>query len=183
MTSPQTLDLNQRRLLALWAADCAQHVSVFIENEDGAHDRARAAIALARSFASGELPAGEAIRRRFGGGSSRPLLGSAATAALRAAGQASAVCHMGAHALGAAAFAALASASAEGAEAEAGTSELRWQLDQASGEVRATLRALPRLGENRAGPLGAGLLARGEVGRNICLLQDALITGVIAAPC
>ncbi|MBW4656850.1 MAG: hypothetical protein KME20_27950 [Kaiparowitsia implicata GSE-PSE-MK54-09C] len=64
-------------------------------------DRPRAAIARTRAFARGELDTASEIRQRFGGGSAaRETKSPAAAAAARAAGQASAVCHMGAHALG-----------------------------------------------------------------------------------
>jgi hypothetical protein len=98
----------------------------------------------------------------------------AAFAAARAAGQAAAVCHMGAHALGAAAYAAQAAGLAAPQRPEAVERELRWQLDHMSAEVRAALRTLPPLGENSSGPLGPGLLASGQVGTIIRTLQDRL---------
>lgn len=39
--------------------------------------------------------------------------------------------------------------------------ELDWQLAQLSADARAALRQLPLLGEDSAGPLGAGLLSSG----------------------
>ena len=94
--------------------------------------------------------------------------------AAAAAGQAVAVCHMGAHALGAAAYAARAAGLAQPGRPEAVKDEIRWQLDRMSPEVRAALRSLPRVGENSSGPLGPGLLASGEVGTIIRALQDNL---------
>jgi hypothetical protein len=40
--------------------------------------------------------------------------------------------------------------------------ETCWQLDHMAAEVRIALRSLPPVGENAAGPLGAGLLASGQ---------------------
>ena len=91
----------------------------------------------------------------------------AAAAAARAAGQAAAVCHMGAHGLGAAGYAAKAAGLANPQRPEAVQEEIRWQLDTASAEVRVALQSLPPVGENRSGPLGPGLLASGELGQII----------------
>ena len=41
-------------------------------------------------------------------------------------------------------------------------------------EVRAALRSLPPVGENRSGPLGPGLLASGQVGAIVRDLQARL---------
>src|SRR4051794_41035624 len=100
----------------------------------------------------------------------------AAAAAARAAGQAAAVPHMGAHALGAAAYAAKAVGLAEPDRADATTDEIRWQLENMSPATRRALRQLPRIGENRAGPLGPGLLASGVLGAIISDLQAGLRT-------
>jgi hypothetical protein len=43
-----------------------------------------------------------------------------------------------------------------------------------SAEVRAALKALPPVGENRSGPLGPGLLASGQLGSIIRDLQARL---------
>src|SRR5947207_12335484 len=104
--SPQTLSEADRRLVAAWAADCAERVLGSFEAEAPADDRPRAAIARARAYARGELNTAAEIRRRFAGGvPAGEVTSPAAVAAARAAGQAVAICHMGAHALGAAAYA------------------------------------------------------------------------------
>ena len=97
-----------------------------------------------------------------------------AMAAARAAGQAAAVGHMGAHALGAAAYAAKAAGLAAPDQPEAVSLEVRWQVDHMSATVKAALRQLPPVGENRAGPLGPGLLASGLLGTIIRELQASL---------
>jgi Imm-5 like putative immunity protein len=175
MGSPQTLSEADRRLVAAWAADCAERVLGLFEAAAPDDDRPRALIARTRAFARGELNIAEEIRRRFVGGvSAGDVTAPAAAAAARAAGQAVAVCHMGAHALGAAAFAVKAAGLADPDRPEAVEYEIRWQLDHMSAEVRAALRALPPIGENSSGPLGPGLLASGQLGTIIRDLQVGL---------
>ena len=93
---------------------------------------------------------------------------------LEAAGQAAAVAHMGAHALGAAAYAAKAAALAAPDEDLAVAQEIRWQLTHMSAAVKAALRRLPPLGTNSSGPLSPGLLASGLQGTIIRELQAGM---------
>ncbi len=138
-------------------------------------DRPRTLIARARAFAWGELSTAEEIRRRFSGGvGAGEFKTPAGAAAARAAGQAVAVCHMGAHALGAAAYAVRAVGLADPDRPEAIADEIRWQLDHMSAEVRAALRTLPPVGENASGHLGPGLLASGQLRTIIRDLQADL---------
>lgn len=175
MGSPQTLSEADRRLVAAWAADCAERVLGIFEAEAPNDDRPRALIGRTRAYARGELNTGDEIRRRFAGGvRAGDVKAPAAAAAARAAGQAVAICHMGAHALGAAAYAVKAAGLADPDRPEAVKDEIRWQLDQMSAEVRAALRALPPIGENSSGPLGPGLLASGQLGTIIRDLQAGL---------
>ena len=174
MGSPQTLSEADRRLLAAWAADCAARVLGVFEAEAPGDDRPRMLIARARAFARGESGTAEAIRRRFVGGVGAGEVTPAAAAAARAAGQAVAVCHMGAHALGAAAYAVRAVGLANPDRPGAVEDEIRWQLGHMSGAVRAAGGALPPVGEDPSGPLGPGLLASGELGAVIRALQAAL---------
>ncbi len=90
----------------------------------------------------------------------------------RFAGQASGVAHMGAHALGAAAYAAKAVGLASPDHPNAVAEEIAWQLDNMSVQVRKALQQLPPLGEDSAGPLGAGLLTSGILGSTIRMLQS-----------
>jgi hypothetical protein len=179
MRSPQTLSEADRRCVAAWAADCAERVLEVFENEAPDDDRPRQLIARARAFARGELSTAEEIRRRFVGGvSANEVKAPAAAAAARAAGQAVAVCHMGAHALGAAAYAVRAAGLANPHRPEAVDEEIRWQLKRMSAEVRAALQSLPPVGENRSGPLGPGLLASGQLGTIVRELQGRLAQAV-----
>jgi hypothetical protein len=174
--SRQALSEADRRLVAAWAADCADHVLWLFEAEAPGDDRPRTLIARTRAFARGELNTAEEIRRRFAGGvGPSEVKAPAAAAAARAAGQCVAVCHMAAHALGAAAYAVKARGLAEADRPGAVVDEMRWQLDHMSVEVRAALRALPPVGEDSSGPLGPGLLASGQLGTVIRDLQAALM--------
>ena len=173
MTSLQALSEKDRRLVAAWAADCAERVLHIFEAEAPDDDRARDAIARARAFAGGELHAAGEIRRRFVANRAAQVVSSpAAKAAAWAAGQASGVAHMGAHALGAAAYAA--KAAELDAPGAGGSAEIAWQLDHLSEPVREALRLLPPLGSDASGPLGAGLLASGVLGSNVRQIQAGL---------
>ncbi len=172
--SIQTLSETDRRRAADWAASCAERVLELYEVERPNDDRPRAAIARTRAYARGELDTAGEIRRRFGGGSTARDVSPAALAAARAAGQASAVCHMGAHALGAAAYAIRATSLARPDQPDAAEAEMDWQLQQMSPELRAALATLPQVGQDRSGPLGPGLLASGQIGAIIGQLQARL---------
>ncbi|MGY5764770.1 putative immunity protein [Brachybacterium sp. DNPG3] len=178
MASLQTLADADRRLVALWAADCAERVLPLFEAEARGDERARDGIERARAYGRGELDAAGEIRRRFEAGrAARSVTSPAAIAAARAAGQASGVAHMGAHALGAAAYAAKAVAltAPDPVAAEvARRAEVRWQIERMSADVRAALASLPLLGEDASGPLGGGLLAKGVLAETIREIQAEL---------
>jgi hypothetical protein len=179
MRSPQTLSEADRRQVAAWAADCAERVLDVFETEVPGNDRPRQLIGRARAFARGESATAEEIRRRFVGGvGAGDVMAPAAAAAARAAGQAVAVCHMGAHGLGAAAYAAKAAGLAYPHRPDAVEEEVHWQLARMSAEVRAALRSLPPVGENSSGPLGPGLLASGQLGTIVRELQMRLARAV-----
>lgn len=176
--SPQSLSETERRIVAVWAADCAERVLPLFEAEAPDDDRARDAIDRTRAFARGELTAAGEIRRRFvAGRAAASARTPAGRAAARAAAQAAGVAHMGAHALGAAAYAATAVGLGRPDAPDAVDAEVRWQLDRLSPEAAAALRTLPLLGEDTAGPLGPGLLASGALGTVIRRLQEHLGTG------
>ncbi|WP_066042101.1 putative immunity protein [Herbiconiux solani] len=177
MLSPQTLSEHDRRVVAAWAADCAERVLPLFEAEALDDERPRDAIARARAFSRGELDAAGEIRRRFVANRATQVVSTpAAKAAAWAAGQAAGVAHMGAHALGAAAYAAKAAALAppEAGSADAGAAEIAWQLAHLTDPQREALRRLPLLGTDPSGPLGTGLLASGVLGANIRAIQAGL---------
>jgi hypothetical protein len=175
MPAPQTLTEADRRTVATWAADCAEHVLDIFEVAVPGDSRPRDLIARARAYARGELDVTEGIRRRFEGGVPiAEMPDPAAGAAARSAGQAAAVVHMGAHALGAAAYAARAAELAAADRPDASSDEIHWQIDRMSEAVRSALRLLPRVGENASGPLGPGLLNSGSLGKIVAELQARL---------
>jgi hypothetical protein len=175
MASPQTLSQADRRIVAVWAADCAERVLWLFEAEAPDDRRPRDAIVRTRAFARGELGVAEGIRRRFiAGGAARDVKAPAAKAAARAAGQAASIPHMGAHALGAAAYAAHAVGLAVSDRPDTVGEEIRWQLSHMSAAAKRALRQLPPVDENSSGPLGPGLLASGVLGTIIRDLQAGM---------
>jgi thymidine phosphorylase len=133
-----SLQDDDHRLLAVWAADCAQHVLHYFEQACPGDDRPRRAIDMGRAWARGEITMTQA--RSEGGhanGAARELSGAARHAAF-AAGQAGVVAHVAAHELGAAAYAikAARAATPEGERDEAGRRECRWQRAQLPGAIR-----------------------------------------------
>jgi hypothetical protein len=129
---------DDHQLLAIWAADCAQHVLHLFEQVLPEDDRPRRAIELGRAWARGEVKWWEArTAAGHANAAARDLRGAARHAAY-AAGQAAAVGHVAAHELGAAAYAIRAVQAAAGPEhsAEAGRAECRWQRAQLPNEIR-----------------------------------------------
>ena len=133
-----TLADADHHLLAVWAADCAEHVLHHFERARPGDDRPRRAIELARGWARGEVTM---TRARAAGGhanaAARELAGAPRHAAF-AAGQAGAAAHVAAHELGAAAYAikAARAAAPEGERDAAGRRECRWQRDQLPDLIR-----------------------------------------------
>lgn len=176
--SPQTLDVEDRRLLASWAADCAELVLPIFDAGVPGDDRPREAIQLARAFAAGSMAVDEAIRRRGGeaGAAARDAPTPPATAAAYAAEQAAAVAHMGAHALGAAGYAGKASMlAAERPGPDVLEAVVRRSAAAVTPAIAATLAALPPLGEDRSGPLGPGRLTSRYVGETIRGIQAKVL--------
>jgi hypothetical protein len=129
---------SDHRLLALWAALCAEHVLGHFESVQPEDPRPRRAIDQARAWVRGDVnmthartAAGHAMA------AARDLRGAARHAAY-AAGQAAAVAHVAAHELGAAAYAikAARAAAPQGESDTAGRLECRWQRDQLPGAIR-----------------------------------------------
>ena len=129
---------DDHRLLAVWAADCAQHVLHHFEHARPGDDRPRRAIDLGRAWARGEIPWAEARTAAGHANAAARDLDGAARHAAYAAGQAAAVGHVAAHELGAAAYAirAARAAAPEGEGDEAGRLECRWQRAQLPDEIR-----------------------------------------------
>ena len=133
-----TLTDAHHHLLALWAADCAEHVLHFFEEVQPDDDRPRQAIEHIRAWVRGDVTMTES--RSAGGhamGAARALKGAARNAAY-AAGQAAVVAHVAAHELGAAAYAikAVRAAASKDERDEAGRLECQWQREQLPAEIR-----------------------------------------------
>lgn len=97
-----------QRLLALWAADCAEHVLPYFEKECPKDDRPRIAIKAARKWArTGVFKMSDIRKASLDSHASarKAKEDSAARFAARAAGQAVATAHVAGHALGAAMYA------------------------------------------------------------------------------
>ncbi|WP_415975123.1 putative immunity protein [Rhodococcus sp. 077-4] len=129
---------DDHRSLALWAAECAEHVLALFERAEPSDSRPRDAIEAARSWARGERAM--MATRALGGhamGAARLLRGAERFAAY-AAGQAACVAHVAEHDLGAAAYAikAVRAAAHPGREVIAGREEREWQRDRLPQSVR-----------------------------------------------
>ena len=164
-----TLSEDDRRVLAPWAADCAERSLALFEARAPGDRRPRDAIEGARAFARGEIRIGPARALAVAAHAAARDVGEpAAVAAARATGHAIATAHMAAHARGAPAYAAVAVGLAAGGSGPAGeiaeaadaavAAEARWQVDHASPAVRDVLRRLP-LPPRGGGRLGALIAA------------------------
>jgi hypothetical protein len=123
------------RLLAAWAALCAEHVLTFFETAQPQDTRPRLAIEAARAWVHSDLSMMSS--RAAGGhamGAARQLTGAPRFAAY-SAGQAACVAHVAAHDLGAACYAIKTTRTALGDEA--GRLEREWQRQQLPATVRA----------------------------------------------
>ena len=129
---------NDHHLLALWAAECAEHVLHCFEQARPMDDRPRRAIDLGRAWARGEIAWAEARTAAGHANAAARDLGGAARNAAFAAGQAAAVGHVAAHELGAAAYAikAARTAAAVDEREQAGSLECQWQRAQLPHEIR-----------------------------------------------
>ena len=133
-----TLSDADHHLLAIWAADCAEHVLHLFERARPDDERPRRAIELGRAWTRGEVSMTEArTSAGHANAAARDLAGAARYAAY-AAGQAAAVAHVAAHELGAAAYAirAVRAAAAKDEAAEAGRVECSWQRNRLPMEIR-----------------------------------------------
>jgi hypothetical protein len=133
-----TLTDADHRLLASWAATCADHVVHVFESVQPTDPRPRDAIEQVGAWTRREITM---TQSRAAGGhamaAARSLRGAARHAAY-AAGQAAVVPHVAAHELGAAAYAikAARAAAPNGEGDRAGRLECRWQREQLPEEIR-----------------------------------------------
>lgn len=131
------IDQDHHRL-AIWAAECAQHVLHHFESVRPDDDRPRRAIDLGHAWARGEVTMTEARTAAGHANAAARDLSGAPRFAAYAAGQAAAVAHVAAHELGAAAYAirSVQAAAPPDRRAEAGQLECRWQRAKLPDEIR-----------------------------------------------
>ncbi len=172
MAPIQALSDSNRRLVARWALACAERVLPLFDADEVALEEIRDAVARTRAYSAGEGNTADAFGKRLiAVKAAKAATTPAGAAAVRAVRQASAVSHMGAHALGAAAYAAKAVSLANNEQLERVQEEIRWQVAHLDEGEEAALRLLPLLGTDSSGPLGAGLLSRGVLGATTRQIQ------------
>jgi hypothetical protein len=119
------LDRQDHKALALWAADCAEHVLPYFENECPKDARPRKAIEAGRAWGRGVIKVGEAREAALAAhAAARDVNQAAARAAARSAGHAAATAHVAGHAPHAADYAVTA------AEAAGVANEREWQYQR-----------------------------------------------------
>jgi hypothetical protein len=133
-----TLQDSDHRLLAEWAADCAEHVLPLFEAVQSADARPRQAIGQVRAWVRGDITMSQARTAAGKANAAARELSGAARHAAYAAGQAAAVAHVAAHELGAAAYAikAVRSAAPDGEREGAGRQKCQWQREQLPNAIR-----------------------------------------------
>jgi hypothetical protein len=126
----------EHRLLAVWAADCAEHVLAYFEAIHPQDDRPRKAIQAARLWERGDLAMVDARKAAFAAhAAARASAQPAARAAARAAGHAAATAHVAGHARHAAAYAVKAAEINDGAAKE----ESDWQGNRLPDRLRLVM--------------------------------------------
>jgi hypothetical protein len=137
-----TLLDKDHHLLAMWAAECSQHVLRYFEEACPGDDRPRRAVEAARAWVNGAITVKQA---RAAAGASQDAaravqaISEAARMAALSAGQAAAVAHVAAHELGAAAYAirSVMAASREDAKETRRLQECQWQREKLPCRIRA----------------------------------------------
>jgi len=126
------LDAARHRLLAAWAADCAEHLLPLFA-ECSHDDRPRRAVQIARAWVRGEASVGDCMKAAVAAhAAARCATTESATAAARAAGHAVATAHAADHSLGPVIYGAKAVEAAGGSADE----ERAWQIARLPAAVR-----------------------------------------------
>jgi hypothetical protein len=146
-----TLGEDERRLVELWAADCAERVLSLFEAKAPSDARPREAIEGIRAFARGQVRKGQ-LRFLFRAAyAAAREVDAPSAAAARAASLAVSTAFMhtqitldqAKHVLGPAAYAAQARELAMNNDPSAGDEEMRWAIEHASPAVLAVMRRMP----------------------------------------
>jgi hypothetical protein len=157
--SSMVLSDDDRRLVGLWAADCAERVLPLFEAKAPADSRPREAIEGIRAFGREEMRKGPLRSLALAAlAAAREVGDPAATAAARAAGYAAATAYMHAqasldqakHVLGPATYAARARELAATDDPAIGDEEIRWAIAHASPTVREVIGRMPARGAGRS---------------------------------
>ena len=125
--------------IALWAANCAEHVLPIFEAANANDKRPRLAITALREWVRGERTMVSCRQAAFAAhDAAREATDSAAVAAARAAGQAVAVAHMYTHSPHAADYAAKAAklAAPKASAEDTWAAERQWQWGQLEADLR-----------------------------------------------
>ena len=132
------LDEQDHRSLVLWAADCAEHVLAYFEEQYPKDDRPRKALEAGRAWVRGEIAMSAARAAAFAAhAAARDADHVAARAAARAAGHAAATTHVVSHARHAATYAVTAATAAAATHAAAATATERdWQYRRLPEQLR-----------------------------------------------
>jgi hypothetical protein len=133
------LDDAHHRLLARWAADCAEHVLPLFTAKYPHDDRPRHAIETARAWAEGKATVLEARQAAYAAhAAARDAKENTARFVARAAGHAVATVHMADHELGAAAFAirAVCSTVPQDKVEQTRKNEIQWQHEHLPKAIR-----------------------------------------------
>jgi hypothetical protein len=171
-----TLSEEDRRLVGLWAADCAARALPLFEATAPSDTRPREAIEGIRAFARGGKRTAQLRALAWAAHAAAREVGDpVATAAARAASLAAATAylhalatpHQAKHVLGPAGYAARARELAAVDDPDVGDEEIRWAIEHASPAVREVVRRMPVRGPSRTRldalfyQLDAGLRHRG----------------------
>ncbi len=152
------LSEDDRRLIGIWAADCAERVLPLFEAKAPADTRPREAIEGCRVFAHGGKRTVQLRSLAWAAyAAAREVGDPAAAAAARAAGLAAATAYMHTlvtpdqtkHALGPAAYGARARELTAGNDPSVGDEEIRWVIEHASPAIREIVRRMPVRGAGR----------------------------------
>jgi hypothetical protein len=141
----QRLDEPDHRLMAIWAADCAEHVLPYFEDIYPEDDRPRKAVEAARAWVRGDLSMVDARKAALAShAAARDANNKAAQTAARAAGHAAATAHAADHARHAAAYAVKAASAAE-ITGDAADAERDWQYRRLPEHLRSVAFSTSRL--------------------------------------
>jgi hypothetical protein len=127
------IDSEEHKLLAVWAAECAEHVLSLFEQDHSGDDRPRKAIEAARCWVQGEMSTGKAREFAFAAlAAARDVDRSDSKAAARSAAHAAATAHVPNHAKHAASYAVKASADPK--------TERDWQLQKLPDNLKSFIQ-------------------------------------------